>query len=76
MISGPVHVAGNAGPVNVSGNTVGGPASITGNTGGTVVAGNSVSGSLSCSGNKPVPTDHGKPNKPDGPATGQCSHLT
>lgn len=74
-ISGPVHVAGNTGPVNVSANTVGGPVSVTGNTGGTVVAGNSVSGSLSCSGNKPAPTDHGKPNAPDGPAIGQCSHL-
>jgi hexosaminidase len=75
-ISGPAHVAGNRGPVTVSGTTIGGPASITGNTGATVVAGNSVNGALSCSGNNPAPTDGGKPNTSNGPATGQCSGLT
>jgi hypothetical protein len=41
-----------------------------------VVAGNSVSGALSCSGDKSAPTDGGKPNTSNGPATGQCSGLT
>jgi len=75
-ISGPAHVADNGGRVTVSGNTIGGPASITGNTGATLVAGNSVNGALSCSGNNPAPTDGGKPNTSNGPATGQCSGLT
>ncbi len=57
----------------VPGNTVSGPASITGIT---LVAGNSVNGALSCAGNNPAPTDGGKPNTSNGPATGQCSGLT
>ena len=75
-ISGPAHVAGNGGRVTVSGNTISGPTSITGNTGTTLVTGNSVNGALSCSGNNPAPTDGGKPNTSNGPATGQCSGLT
>ena len=75
-ISGQAHITGNGGRVTVSGNTIGGQASITGNTGAILVAGNSVSGALSCSGNSPAPTDGGKPNTSNGPATGQCSGLT
>jgi hexosaminidase len=75
-ISGPARVAGNGDQVTVSGNTIGGPASVTGNTGATLVTGNGVNGALSCSGNKPAPTDEGKPNTSNGPATGQCSGLT
>ncbi len=75
-ISGPARVARNGGRVTVSGNTIGGPASITGNVGATLVAGNQVNGALSCSGNNPAPTDGGKPNTSNGPATGQCSGLT
>jgi hexosaminidase len=62
--------------VTVSGNSISGPTSITGNTGTTLVTGNSVNGALSCSGNNPAPTDGGKPNTSNGPATGQCSGLT
>ena len=75
-ISGPAYIAGNGGPVTVSGNTIGGPASIIGNTGGTLVAGNSVNGPLSCSGDNPAPTDGGKPNTSNGPAADQCADLT
>jgi hypothetical protein len=75
-ISGPARGAGNRGQVTVSGNTVGGPAIVTGNTGAALVAGNGANGALSCSGNNPAPTDEGKPNTSNGPATGQCSGLT
>lgn len=75
-ISGPAHLAGNGGQVTVSGNTIAGPASVTSNTGATLVTGNSVNGALSCSGNNPAPSDGGKPNTSNGPATGQCSGLT
>jgi hypothetical protein len=75
-ISGPARVARNDGRVTVSGNTIAGPASITGDTGDTLVTGNRVNGALSCSGNDPAPTDGGKPNTSEGPATGQCSGLT
>jgi hypothetical protein len=76
IISGPARVGGNAGQVTVSGNTIGGPASVASNSGRTLVTGNSVNGGLSCTGNNPAPTDGGKPNTSNGPATGQCSGLT
>jgi Putative Ig domain len=74
-VSGPVYVTGDSGRVIVSANTIGGPASVTENRGSILVAGNSVNGALSCSGNDPAPTEGGKTNTSNGPATGQCSSL-
>ena len=76
LIMGPVTLSGNSGSITVADNTIYGPAALTGNGGpAALVAANMVAGPLSCSANGASPTNNGKPNSVQGPASGQCAAL-
>ena len=76
VIMGPVTLSGNSGSITVADNTIYGPVALTGNGGpAAVVAANMVAGPLSCSANSASPTNNGKPNSVQGPASGQCAAL-
>ena len=77
-VVGPLTVRSTTGPVRLDGNRVHAPVTVDGNRTGEaapVVAANDITGPLSCRNNTPPPTDEDRPNRVQGPVSGQCRDM-